>query len=79
VKARNHSRVASALLHSEGIAYKPPCTRESCPMQLFYLPVCWVLTLIFNAISIRRRIASGRPGRSGCFNAQASTFRSNSG
>ena len=25
VKARNHSRVASALLHSEGIAYKPPC------------------------------------------------------
>ena len=22
---RNHSRVASALLHSEGIAYKPPC------------------------------------------------------
>jgi hypothetical protein len=25
VKARNHSRVASALPHSEGIAYKPPC------------------------------------------------------
>ena len=25
MKARNHSRVASALLHSEGIAYKPPC------------------------------------------------------
>ena len=24
-KARNHSRVASALPHSEGIAYKPPC------------------------------------------------------
>jgi len=25
VKARNHSRVALALPHSEGIAYKPPC------------------------------------------------------
>ena len=25
MKARNHSRVASALPHSEGIAYKPPC------------------------------------------------------
>ena len=25
VKAGNHSRVASALPHSEGIAYKPPC------------------------------------------------------
>jgi hypothetical protein len=25
VKARHHSRVASALPHSEGIAYKPPC------------------------------------------------------
>jgi hypothetical protein len=25
VKARNRSRVASALPHSEGIAYKPPC------------------------------------------------------
>jgi hypothetical protein len=25
VKARNHLRVASALPHSEGIAYKPPC------------------------------------------------------
>ena len=24
-KARNHPRVASALPHSEGIAYKPPC------------------------------------------------------
>jgi hypothetical protein len=24
-KARNHSRVASARPHSEGIAYKPPC------------------------------------------------------
>ena len=24
-KARNYSRVASALPHSEGIAYKPPC------------------------------------------------------
>src|SRR5437016_14323586 len=24
-KARNHPRVASALSHSEGIAYKPPC------------------------------------------------------
>ena len=24
-KARNHSRVASALPHSEDIAYKPPC------------------------------------------------------
>src|SRR5215813_12269686 len=24
-KARNHSRVASALPHSEGIAYNPPC------------------------------------------------------
>src|ERR1700719_3452291 len=24
-KARNHSRVASALPHSEGITYKPPC------------------------------------------------------
>src|SRR4051812_29781207 len=24
-KARNHARVASALPHSEGIAYKPPC------------------------------------------------------
>ena len=24
-KARNHSGVASALPHSEGIAYKPPC------------------------------------------------------
>ena len=25
MKARNHLRVASALPHSEGIAYKPPC------------------------------------------------------
>ena len=25
VKARNHSRVAEALPHSEGIAYKSPC------------------------------------------------------
>ena len=25
MKARNHSRVASALPRSEGIAYKPPC------------------------------------------------------
>src|SRR5215212_11880911 len=25
VKARNHARVASALPHSEGLAYKPPC------------------------------------------------------
>jgi hypothetical protein len=25
VKARNHPRVASALPHSEGIAYKSPC------------------------------------------------------
>ena len=25
MKARNHSRVASALPHSEGIAYKPLC------------------------------------------------------
>ena len=25
MKARNHWRVASALRHSEGIAYKPPC------------------------------------------------------
>ena len=24
-KARNHSRVAEALPHSEGVAYKPPC------------------------------------------------------
>jgi len=24
-KARNHSRVAKALPHSEGSAYKPPC------------------------------------------------------
>ena len=25
MKVRNHSRVAQALPHSEGIAYKPPC------------------------------------------------------
>src|SRR4051812_24657264 len=32
VKARNHSRVASALPHSEGIAYKPPCGEVAmCP------------------------------------------------
>src|SRR5258705_13832852 len=31
-KARNHSRVASALPHSEGIAYKPPCGENAmCP------------------------------------------------
>src|SRR6202790_4845980 len=31
-KARNHSRVAQALPHSEGIAYKPPCGENAmCP------------------------------------------------
>ena len=29
-KARNHPRVASALPHSEGIAYKPPCGEVEC-------------------------------------------------
>src|SRR5262249_42636702 len=29
-KTRNHPRVASALPHSEGIAYKPPCGEIAC-------------------------------------------------
>ena len=37
MKARNHSRVASALLHSEGIAYKPPCGEIAmCRIALSY-------------------------------------------
>jgi hypothetical protein len=42
-------------------------------------PVSYLLALAASAISIRRRIASGRPGLSGCFEAQASTLCSNSG
>ena len=34
MKARNHSRVASALPHSEGIAYKPPCAEIAMCLQV---------------------------------------------
>src|SRR6266851_5160213 len=32
-KARNHSRVASALPHSEGIAYKPHAVKSRCARE----------------------------------------------
>ena len=33
MKARNHSRVASALPHSEGIAYKPLAVKSRCACE----------------------------------------------
>ena len=33
MKARNHSRVASALPHSESMEYKPPCGEMRCACE----------------------------------------------
>ena len=53
MKARNHSRVASALLHSEGIAYKPPCGE---------IAMCREWTVRHHLIGLIRPLGTGHPG-----------------
>ena len=57
-----------------------PRSRKSCPPEssgAFF--VSHLSGFNMRAISSRRRMASGRPGRSGCFKAQASIFFSKLG